>query len=91
MVSQSIGGTAVFAAKVHSSNTTHLFLTEVEGKCNTSLSMVGQTSAVTLNSGFTQYPGDIDSTSGTVIYLQNDTPVSRANNQYEEILVLLEF
>lgn len=91
VVSQTLSGDATFAGKVHSANSTHLFITEVEGRCNTSLSLTGLTSSVTLVPGFTAYSGDIDPTSGTVIYLQNDTAVSRANDQFEEILVLLEF
>lgn len=91
VVSQTVSGSAVFAGKVHTANATHLFLTEVEGRCNTSLTLTGLTSSETLSPGFVVYSGDIDPTSGTVIYLQNDTAVTRSNTTFEEILVLLEF
>ena len=36
-------------------------------------------------------PGDIDPNTGSIIYLQNDIPVDRSENQSEEIRVILEF
>jgi len=35
--------------------------------------------------------GDLDPNSGSVIYIQNDIPVDREENQTEEIRVILEF
>ena len=35
--------------------------------------------------------GDLDPNEGSIIYIQNDIPVSREQNQSEEIRVILEF
>ena len=40
---------------------------------------------------FDKYDGDFDATTGDIIYLQNDIPVTRENNQSEVIRVILEF
>jgi hypothetical protein len=78
-----------FTAVVHSSNSSHLYLTNTDGVLNTALDISG--SSAIMFGGFDKYNGDLDATSGSVIYLQNEVPVLRANNQSEEIRVILEF
>jgi len=81
-----------FSARVHTSNTTHLYLTEITGTIDPGINLVGNTSSEILTgSTYNLYSGDVDPNSGSIIYLQNDVAVTRANNQSEEILVILEF
>lgn len=78
-------------AYVYSSNSSHVKLTRVNGNIDNTLPLIGSTSESILSSNFNKYLGDLDPTSGSVIYLQNDIPISRAEDQSEEIRVLLEF
>lgn len=80
---------STYTAHVHSSNSTHLYLTNSNGILNTALPVSGSTAI--LSAPFNKYNGDLDSTAGSVIYLQNEVPVLRASNQSEEIRVILEF
>jgi hypothetical protein len=80
-----------FKAYVHSANSTHLFITQSEGILNTAAALVGASSGAILNSPFNKYDGDLDPTSGIVIYLQNEIPITRNENRSEEIRVILEF
>ena len=73
-----------------------LYLTNVIGSINTTVPVKG-----TITNGSQLEPaqgntldvsyGDIDPGSGNIIYLQNDIPVSRDENQTEEVRVILEF
>lgn len=83
--------TSTANAFVHSANATHLNLTRVTGKLNTAVTIVGATSNAEFSAPFTKYSGDLDPTSGSVVFLQNDVPVTRSNNQTEEVRVILEF
>jgi hypothetical protein len=78
-------------ASVFFANSTHLYLTDVFGEFRLSDQMIGVESEATVGIGFTKYSGELDSTSGTIIYLQNDIPVDRSQNQSEEVRVILEF
>jgi len=82
---------ATFTAYVHSSSDGNLYLTNRTGVLDTGSSIIGEDSGASLNSGFTMYDGDLDPTSGTIIYLQNDISVTRDSQQSEEIRVILEF
>ena len=53
--------------------------------------IIGEESESSMAISFTKYSGELDSTSGTIIYLQNDIPVSREENQSEEVRIILEF
>jgi hypothetical protein len=74
----------------------YLYLTRVEGDFITSgATIIGSTSGAQ----FAPLPGDtldiiygdLDQNYGSIIYLQNDIPVSRDLNQTEEVRVILEF
>jgi len=84
-----------FTAKVFSANNTHLLVTNVSGTLDTSVDIIGRNNGAVLQStvGNTldKYNGDLDPTEGNIIYLQNDVPVTRNQNQTEEIRVILEF
>lgn len=88
-------GNEVSSAFVHSSNAISgsLYLTRVSGTIQTELDIEGEESlaVITAAGGITKYEGDLDPTSGTVIFLQNDIPVIRDENQSEEIRIILEF
>ena len=84
-----------FTAKVFSANNTHLLVTNVSGTLDTAEDIIGRDNGAVLQStvGNTldKYNGDLDPTEGNIIYLQNDVPVTRNQNQTEEIRVILEF
>ena len=87
--------TSTANAYVHSTfsngGTDQLWLTRVEGTFDTGKKIRGDSSTTELNAGFDKYEGELDPTTGTVIFLQNDIPVEREGNQSEEIRVILEF
>lgn len=82
-------------AYVHSydENNEILYLTNVTGTltAGASIETYGSGSGATFNFPFDKYNGDFDATSGDIIYIQNDVPVSRIENQSEIIRVILEF
>jgi hypothetical protein len=83
--------TPTMTARVHSFENNELRLTQLDGQVNTAVQIFGQTSEAVMFSGFDKYNGDLDPTSGSVIYLQNEIPITRNSNRSEEIRVILEF
>lgn len=67
-----------------------LSFTNVLGSFSTGQQILGEVDGV-LDANWTKYNPEIDSTSGSIIYLQNNIPVERTENQTEEIRVILEF
>lgn len=87
--------TATATGRVHSTNSTSVSLTQVTGNfaTNQEINTSGTSQAVFGGQDpivFNKYEGDLDSTSGTIIYLQNDVPVTRNPEQQEEIRIILE-
>ena len=84
---------ATSTAYVHSTNgTDEIFLTRVTGTIDTSQTINGSENGAQIAGGtFDKYEGDLDPTTGTIIFLQNDIPVEREGNQSEEIRIILEF
>ena len=78
-------------ALVHSIADNDIFVTRVEGTFDTSEPIISANNDGTISAGFTKLDGELDPTSGSIIYLQNDIPVSRANNSSEELRIILEF
>jgi hypothetical protein len=89
-------------AYIHSWNQDELSLTRVSGDFITSggqAVITGRSSGATFDGVVTVYNsdlldikyGDIDPNEGSIIYIQNDVPISRDENQTEEIRVILEF
>ena len=72
-----------------------LSLTNVVGKFRADTAIVGSVSGALCSPTATDTlditPGDVDPNTGSIIYLQNDIPVDRSENQSEEIRVILEF
>lgn len=93
--------TATMTATIHSIDIvsptqTILYLTNVVGLINTTEPINGTItngSRLNISTGNTLdvFYGDIDPGSGNIIYLQNDIPVLRDENQSEEVRVILEF
>lgn len=91
-------GTSI--AQLHSSvmsqsSSTTLSLTNIQGNFNTFTNLEGSVSAAKLvgsssNALDIRY-GDLDPNRGAILYIQNDIPVDRDENQSEEIRVILEF
>lgn len=81
---------------IHSWTSDQLNLTRVEGDFQTAGNEITGDSS---GSVFEKVPGDLldvtygdlDPNEGSIIYIQNDIPVSREQNQSEEIRVILEF
>jgi len=82
-------------AQVHSIQGNNIYLTNIVGDFSTIGDIVGSSSGAIM-SGIVGNEldivyGDLDPNSGSVIYIQNDIPVDREENQTEEIRVILEF
>lgn len=81
---------------IHSWDSNNLYLTRVSGDFVTSAATI---TGVTSDAQFNPTPGDtlditygdLDPNSGSIIYVQNDIPVTREENQSEEVRVILEF
>jgi len=83
--------TATMTAYAHSYDNGDLFLTKVTGKITESQNIKSKDGNFTMTGPFDKYDGDFDATTGDIVYLQNDIPVARENNQSEIIRVILEF
>jgi hypothetical protein len=90
-------------ARIHSSTEDLLNLTRVTGDFVTvdggTAVITGRTSGATFESDISVESadildltyGDLDPNEGSIIYIQNDVPITREENQSEEIRVILEF
>ena len=77
-------------AVFHSNTNANIYVTHVRGVLNTGNTIIGQTSGASANLLFA-YPPDLVSHSGEVIYVENESPISRSNSQSETIKVILQF
>lgn len=87
-VYQTTMGTA--NALFHSSNSSHVALTHVEGIINTSNTIIGSNSGAVATLLNYKMP-DIVKGSGQVLYLENTLPISRSNVQSEMVKLILKF
>jgi len=80
------------SASLHSiiDNTT-MYITQIVGEFDTAEEIIGEDSNAVVAAGFNKYKGELNSTSGSIIYIQNDIPVERSNTSSEQIRVILEF
>ena len=74
----------------HSNTTSNLYVTHVKGVLNTGNTLIGTNSNATANLLFAYMP-DLVKHSGEIIYLENDSPISRSNTQSETIKLILQF
>lgn len=77
-------------AVFHSNSSANIYLTHVEGTLNTGNTLVGVTSGATANLLF-HYPPDLVVGSGEVLYVENESPISRSDSQTETIKIILQF
>ena len=74
-----------------------LLLTNVEGTIDTASAINGLENSATMGpssgaeSTINKYEGDLDPTTGSIIYLQNDVPIERDPTSTEQVRVILEF
>lgn len=80
-------------AYFHSSNSTYVFLTAERGPINADPAEMlrEDQGAATFTLGSVKYLPDIIKGSGEVIYIENTTAISRANNQSETLRLIINF
>lgn len=76
---------------IHSVSGNKVYVTRITGEFDTGEAIIANSSGETISANFSKYSGELDPTSGNIIYLQNDIPVTREGNRSEEIRVILEF
>ncbi len=80
-------------AYYHSANSTYIFLTSEKGPINADpaqqLQIYNGSNTITLGSN--KYTSDLVKGSGKVLYIENNTPISRSNSQSETIRLILNF
>jgi hypothetical protein len=74
----------------HSNTSTNLYVTHVKGVLNTGNTLIGINSTATANLLFAYAP-DLVKHSGEVVYVENETPITRSNSQSETIKLILQF
>lgn len=77
-------------AVFHSNTSANLYLTHVSGTLNTGNNIIGQQSGATANLLFS-YPPDLVVGSGEVMYMENESPITRSSSQSETIKIILQF
>jgi hypothetical protein len=77
-------------AYFHSNSSNYIYLTDIRGTLNTGNTLIGQNSGATANLLYS-YPPDLVVGSGEILYLENYTPITRANSQSETIKLILQF
>ena len=77
-------------AYFHSNTTSNIYLTAVRGALNTANALIGTQSGATANLLF-HYPPDLVVGSGEILYVENESPISRSNNQTETVKIILQF
>ena len=86
-------GIAVSNAYYHSANDTYIFLTSEKGPINADPAEIVQVEngSNTVVLGSNKYTPDLVKGSGKVLYIENNTPISRSNSQSETIRLILNF
>ena len=74
----------------HSNTSSNLYVTHVKGVLNTGNTVIGVNSSATANLLFAYAP-DLVKHSGEIIYLENESPISRSSSQSETIKLILQF
>lgn len=74
----------------HSNSSSNIYLTAVRGALNTANTLIGTQSGATANLLF-HYPPDLVVGSGEVLYIENENPITRSDNQTETVKLILQF
>lgn len=77
-------------AVFHSNTSSNLYLTHVRGTLNTGNNLFGTTSGAIARLDYAYHP-DLVIGSGEVIYLENESPITRSASQSETIKIILQF
>ena len=78
------------SAYYHSSNDTFIFVSNKFGVFNNANTLVGNTSSAQATI-VAQWPGDLISGSGEVIYIENTEPITRSSTQTETFKIIVEY
>jgi hypothetical protein len=81
---------ALTNAVFHSNTSTSIYLTHVRGVLNMSNTIIGVNSGAIANLTYA-YPPDLVVGSGEVIYIENESPITRSDSQSETIKIILKF
>lgn len=81
---------ALTNAYFHSNTSANIYLTDVRGALNTGNTLVGKTSGATANLLF-HYPPDLLAGSGQVLYVENESVITRSASQTETVKIILQF
>jgi len=74
----------------HSISDNSLHVTHLKGVLNTGNTLIGVNSNATANLLFA-FPPDLVNQSGEILYVENESPISRSNSQSETIKLILQF
>lgn len=74
----------------HSNTSSNIYLTAVRGALNTGNTLVGATSQATANLLF-HYPPDLLVGSGEILYVENESAITRSASQTETVKIILQF
>lgn len=77
-------------AYFHSNTSSNIYFTSVKGTLNTSNTIIGQSSGATANL-LSYYRPDLVVGSGEVLYIENESPITRSASQTETIKIILQF
>jgi len=77
-------------AYFHSNTSSNLYLTSVQGALNTGNTLIGRSSGATANLLF-HYPPDLIPGSGEVLYIENESVITRSASQTETVKIILQF
>lgn len=80
-------------ARFHTANGTYLFFTNDKGPltADPNLRILVANSASSFDAGSTKVTSDIVKLSGEVVYIENNTPITRSNTQSETAKIVIKF
>lgn len=86
-------GEAVSNAYFHSANSTYVFLTSEKGPINAdpNQNLFQSNGSAFYTLGSVKYPPDIVKGSGQVLYIENNSPISRSISQSETLRLIVKF
>jgi hypothetical protein len=84
---------SVSNAYFHSANSSYVFLTSEKGPINANPSqpLVQLSGSATFTLGSIKYEPDLVQGSGDVIYIENNSPITRSNTQSETVRLIMNF
>lgn len=77
-------------AVFHSNTSSNVYLTHIRGTLNTGNNIIGTTTEAIARLDYAYHP-DLVVGSGEVVYLENESPITRSSSQSETIKIILQF